>query len=420
MIDRLGSWRFRRSKAIFLNSGYNLNKDIYDTLINFAALHLNTFWKNRLTLNKLGALWIRNIFQNLELVQSDLPDNSGKMIVVCGAGPSLDSTINIIREHRNHLYLIAVDTALSTLLDAHIEPDLVFALEAQFYNLGDFHNTGSSSFELLADLTSYPAVCRLNNGRVYFTFTDFAETILINRLKEFGLSLIEIPPLGSVGVAAVYSALTIFSEPIFLTGLDFSYIPGKSHSKGSPFIKSILRSNDRLHPLTNNSGIRRRNIIKLQGKIPETEITTDSILSGYGRLLSELLRDSNRVFDLSREGFPLNIPFVDEKELSEIISSQENTGAEIPCKTIHTFDSRGFLENEQNLLSFVISLWDKFIQSNNSEIPQELMNALVQVDYIYIDFPDKLPHPVNDLSFVSRAVKKAREYSGLIERILKN
>ncbi|MBN2658534.1 MAG: DUF115 domain-containing protein, partial [Spirochaetales bacterium] len=265
MFDNLGVWRFRRCKAIFLNKGYNINNEIYDYLIDYAVHHLNTFWKNRLTLNKLGSLWIKNLFQNLSVENSATPDNKGKPVIICGAGPSLEGVIDLLKGYRDKIYILAVDTALSTLLDRQIIPDLVYALESQFYNLGDFHNTGNHVFSLLADITSYPHICRTNKGPVFFTQTDFAETILLRRLKESGLSLIHLPPLGSVGVAAVYAAMTIFSEQLYLTGLDFSYVPGKSHSKGSPFVKSILRNIDRLHPLENSSGFNRRPLMRIPG-----------------------------------------------------------------------------------------------------------------------------------------------------------
>jgi len=417
MLDRLGVWRFRRCKALYLNNGYNLYRDSYENLITFASHHISTFWRNRLTLNKLGHLWIKNIFQNTPLLNNSVPDNCGKPVVVCGAGPSLDSTLRLLKKYRKSLYIIAVDTALATLLESEIVPDLVYALESQFYNLGDFHNSGNYNFHLLADITSYPQICRMNRGSLSFSRTAFSETILLKRLEKYGLSIREIPPLGSVGVAAAYSAMEFFNEPVFLTGLDFSYTPGKSHSKGSPFIKTLLMETDRFHPLVNQSGTQRKKMRSLPGKIPGITIQTDSILAGYGQLLSEVLQRSNRFYDLSEVGYPLGIPLVDKESFSELLKTLEDSAERSIQPLICQFDYRAFLNNEKALLGNLIHLWDKFVLSEQSDIPRELIEALVMVDYVYIDFPDRLPHPVENVSFLSRAVKKAREYSGLIEKI---
>jgi len=417
MLDRLGVWRFRRCKALHLNNGYNLYRETYENLITFASHHISTFWRNRLTLNKLGHLWIKNIFQNSPLLNNSEPDNGGRPVVVCGAGPSLDSTLGLLKKHRECLYIIAVDTALSTLLESEIVPDLVYALESQFYNLGDFHNAEKYNFHLLADITAYPQICRMNSGSLSFSRTTFSETILLKRLEDYGLSIGKMPPLGSVGVAAVYGAMNLFQEPVFLTGLDFSYTPGKSHSKGSPFIKSLLMENDRLHPLVNQSGTQRKKMQTLPGKRAGKTIETDSILAGYGQLLRDVLQRSNRVYDLSEEGYPLGIPLVDKESFSRFMGDLEKASEKPSQPSPPQFDYRAFLDNEWALLDNLIHLWDKFVLSAQTGIPQALFDALVMVDYVYIDFPDRLPHPVNSISFVSRAIKKAREYSGLIEKL---
>lgn len=414
LIENLGTWKYRRCEMLPLNSGYNLYQKQYDKLFQFASFQLSTFWRNRLTLNKLGKLWVKNTLINTKTITSGRPENKGKSVVVCGAGASLESSFSLIKKYRKKLYIIAVDTALSSLLECDITPDLVFALEAQFYNLGDFYNLSNRKIDLLTDITGYPPVSREISGRIYHVFTDFFENNLLKRLKEKGFVQIPIPPLGSVGVAAVATALQLFRSNIFLTGLDFSFIPGKSHSKGSPFSNSLLRSSNRMIPADSYKIAMNRKIISMQGKRPGSLVITDPVLDSYAKLLSDILSKTDRVYDLTLIGYPLGAKYADENLFSKLL----DLDAESSCLTIEAekqLSSRiDFLHNEATLLLDFINEWDIFDKSNSVDIPESLMNALKIVDYVYIDFPDRLPHPIRAVSFISRAVVSARYYRDII------
>lgn len=418
IIEDLGTERFRRCQLLPINNGYNLYKEKYDYLYNFASFLLSTFWRNRLTINKLGNLWIKNILLNAQKVSSRCPDNNGKPIIICGAGASLEQSLSLLKRNRESVYIMAVDTALTPLLDSNIIPDIVFALEAQFYNLGDFYNLKNHKIDLLTDITGYPPVCRKMNGETYFFISDFFENSLLRRLKEKNIVSITIPPLGSVGVAAVYTAIQIFDTDIFLTGLDFSFVPGKSHTKGSPFTNSLLRSSSRFIPAGSYKSAMNRAILTLPGKNPQLTISTDAVLNSYAKLLIDIISQENRIFDLSTTGYPLGAEYVDEvsfkKLLTKKLKKENISPGDLPTKS----DLRKFLKNEKFLLNKLIGEWDDFDKSMLENIPESLMGSLNDVDYVYIDFPDRLPHPQKDVSFVSRAVISARKYVELITRVL--
>ena len=420
VIEELGVWRFRRSELIILNNGYNLFQETYDYLFNFSSSLLATFWRNRLTINKLGKLWVKNILINSNTSNSGRPDNKGKAVVICGAGASLEDSIPLLRSNRNLLYIIAVDTALSSLLESEIKPDSVFALESQFYNLGDFYSSTGLEIDLITDITGFPAVSRQLNGNQYFFISEFSHNSLLERFKRNNHLTLTIPPLGSVGVAAVSAALNLFDSDIFLTGLDFSFVPGKSHSKGSPFISTLLRISDRFHPPGAYSIAMNRHLKKIKGKRPDTEIYTDGVLESYARLLIDLLAVEDRVFDLTTKGYPLGIPYVDKSDLIKQIKNQKKyKRSNIPPDEERT-DPANFIKNEKENLLHLIQQWDSFSKSESETIPESLMTALSSVDYVYIDFPDRLPHPIRQLSFISRSVISARDYLELINRILNN
>jgi len=418
-IEDLSVWKYRKCQLIPLNYGYNLYKEKYDYLYNFATVILNTFWRNRLTINKLGRLWVKNIFNNIPLVTPERPDNHGKSIVVCGAGVSLEETTVLLKKNRDDIYIIAVDTALNSLLESEIIPDLVFALESQFYNLGDFYNSFGKNIDLLTDITGYPAVCRALKGKVYFYASDFFQNALLDRIETHLCLALKIPPLGSVGVAAVHTALKLFNAPIFLTGLDFSFVPGKSHSKGTPFSNSLLRISNRFKPAGSFNISMKRNLLQKKGKVEGKRINTDSILESYAMLLTDIISQEERVYDLTNSGYPLGAEYIDEENFCEMIKYRTSNFDGNCIPQIDPNVSNNLLKQEKYFLEALIGEWVSFVATDSEQIPDLLISALEKVDYIYLDFPDRLPHPIKEISFISRAVTSAREYLKIVDRLIK-
>ncbi|MCP4160517.1 MAG: DUF115 domain-containing protein, partial [Deltaproteobacteria bacterium] len=318
----------------------------------------------------------------------------------------------------NSLYIMAVDTALSPLLESHIIPDSIFALESQFYNLGDFYDSYGLNIDLITDITGYPPVCRKLTGIKYFFSSDFFDNKLLKRIDNTSRLSFKIPPLGSVGVAAVYSALKLFKSEIFLTGLDFAFVPGKSHSRGTPFSKALLRKSNRLNSINSYNLSMRRKIINRNGKIDNKTAQTDSVLESYAIILQDILSNEKRVYDITQEGIPLGIPIINKDEFIEKVIQNKGFNIKSIQPISQKEDLTGFLESEKNYLLKLINEWESFVDTKDDRIPISLMKSLLEVDYVYIDFPDRLPHPKKEISFISRAVTSARFYITHINKLL--
>ena len=143
---QLQDGNYRHSRLIPLNSGYQLHKEVYDNLYSVFQHFLRNYWQNRLTMARMGNLWIKNLISNLKfLKEKDIESfSTEKPIVLCGAGESLEKTVPLIREKRNSIYLLAVDTAVQCLSRQDIIPDGVVNLEAQFYNLKENNKAGEA------------------------------------------------------------------------------------------------------------------------------------------------------------------------------------------------------------------------------------------------------------------------------------
>ncbi|MCK4513707.1 MAG: DUF115 domain-containing protein, partial [Spirochaetaceae bacterium] len=223
--NRAGLSRFRRVREITFCRGALLNRPRYREIREALEQEIRIIWQNRLTLSAMGRLWVANVIRNLPRLADavQLPTLHGA-VIVCGAGPSLSASIPLLQADRGALTILAVDTALPPLVQRGITPDFVVAIEGQLANLYDFLPVGKRNYTLVADLSSAPSVVELHDPKqIAWVSSRFAEISLLDRITAAGLPLCAIPPLGSVGVAAVHIAFTLTDGPVLFTGLDFAF-----------------------------------------------------------------------------------------------------------------------------------------------------------------------------------------------------
>lgn len=288
----LGQRRFRRVVDITTTGSALQHRKHYRALLELLEREIRVFWQNRLTLAAFGRLWLRNLIDNIpELatgVGMNLPNGPG---IVCGAGPSLERAIPLLKQHRSAATVIAVDTALPV-LDAHgIRPDLVVALEGQLANLYDVLPVRRRDYCLAADISSNPTTARVHTARAW-TLTSFAPVTLLDRVATLPGVELTLPPLGSVGVSAVDIALRVGLSPLFCTGLDFAVAPGVTHARGAPAYREELIRSSRLRPVRDR-GLGAR-LVEIAG--PSGPVSTTYVLKGYADELGHIVRARNDVF----------------------------------------------------------------------------------------------------------------------------
>jgi hypothetical protein len=263
------------------------------------AVFFEAEWRNRAALMVLGRRWARNIFDNIANLPAIAPERLPRFpgpVVVCGAGPSLEAVLPLLKRERAKAGVVACDTALGTLLAAGIEPDLVVCLEGQAHNLPDFTCLGRRPIALAADLSSHPATFRAVKGPKHLTFVRITRSLFLGRIAAFlsaaGLPFIEVPPLGSVGVHAFHVARSLAAEAVLAAGLDFSFDPGKTHARGCPSILAEERRLDRLTRWPNQIAASfQGRIMKVEGRL------SDPILLSYAALLANDAPESRRPED---------------------------------------------------------------------------------------------------------------------------
>lgn len=408
-------WPFRRIELIRLNGGYALSRKIYDLLRDRLDSHIRLSYQDRITKVYLARRWLKNLFTNLGtpfLIENFRALTIDKPVVVLGAGESLEDSLSAIIEKRHNLYLIAADTALPILSSAGIVPDAAVVLEAQFINLRDFYFSPLEQIDLIADLTSYPAVFRLPWRRRFAFLSRFAPLNTLTRLFNGPLTGFEFEAYGSVGIAAAALARTLSSQAVYLSGIDFCYRLGKSHARGNQFHLSELSRSFRFSPPGELSRFFQRPLVRLQGK--RAKVVSDLILLNYRESFLEFARRANMLFDLNPAGLDLGLPV---RGLGRV--EEEGGTAQIgdhPRSGLVRTTSVQFLRREDEYLELLMLEGRNYL--GDGENPGPAFDALPEHDYLYAHFPEGYKSYPLDPTAMKRLLIAAEGYRAHFRSIL--
>ncbi len=421
LLYSLGPWRFRRVQRVDLSGGSSLNPDLYDDLTDFLMEDLMSYWRNRHALSRLGREWVRHIFANISQIAEgntsfrDISSlETGRIPVVAGAGPSLESSLDFLDLHKKNLWIMAVDTALPSLLGSGITPDAVAVLDTQAWNMLDFHGSYSSKIPIIADITSYPPCISHTGGPCYLYSSDFAELGFLHRLEDSGLREFTIPPLGSVGLASLEIVSRISNGPVFLTGLDFAYSPGKSHARGSSFHHWQLSGLNRLNPHPGWEASIKRPRVKASDASGSPR-DSDTVLLGYASLLKDRYSSDKRFHVLEPGGLNLGIPVISFIEAETIIEGHPRGNPKEGNRESLQDAAALFLMEERERFNRVIEAWEAYARGNGAAA--DVAGTLEGMDEVFADFPDQPPLPKENDSFLVRAVSRVRQLQRYIERV---
>lgn len=180
---------------------------------------------------RFGKKWFSNTLFNLKQANKTKPALSPiKSAIITAAGPSLEDSIDEIRERHKTATLIATDTTAPALLEHNIKPDIIISIDCQHISYYHFLKGIPKDIPLVLDITS-PRKLSTMFDRVYFFTSGHPFSQYINgNYKTF-------PNLNTSGGSVTHAALSLAdalnAKNIYLYGADFSYPLGKSYSRGT-------------------------------------------------------------------------------------------------------------------------------------------------------------------------------------------
>ncbi len=390
MITAIIPATIRRCRLISFGSGASIASEHYREIEQSVTKVLAGRARNTATLIHFGRKWCRHLFRTLIESPVPLPDErifGSTPVLVAAAGESLETSIPLLKEYREHFRLVAVDAAVGPLAAWGIDPDVVVAVESQSISTGHFHGRLSDASVLVHDLTCHPDVFRLwPPERRFFIATRFADIHLFDRIRSLLARGIYLPGLGSVGITSCAIASRLTEGNIILSGFDFSYVPGKPHAKHSLSFELSHMSAKRLAPDILFELAMARPLIRGTGQ-DGSSYTSDSVLMSYCPHLGKVL-DTERASTLPRTGPDLAIPSAATEMVSTLFRRTIRPDRPLSSivRDVHAAHgdpsywhsrTRSFITHERLLL--------KQARSASSAL-----QTLRDVDYAWIDFPDAL------------------------------
>jgi hypothetical protein len=350
-----------------------------------------------MTLAKLGRLYIRNALRNLAIIPRHSSVSALSFghapVLVLGAGPSLDETLDALGRHFGEEYkepekrgfkIICVDTCLPALRDRNIIPDLAVILESQHWNLRDFVGCRGWGIPAAADLSALPESIGVLSGEVYLFMTPWTPLRIFERLKAAGLLPTIFPPLGSVGLSAVEIARRVTRGAILCAGLDFSFFPEKYHARSTPGHKTKLATHTRLHGIIDAGAFGPHSFIALsKSGLP---VRSNPGLENYRRLFEEEFSGDTRIFDITGSGLPLGLKTLPPDEAFSLLAAPlkhcENLVKE--KKAVSTETILSFLNGEKDRLNCLKSI----LTGSVAEHETRFADLIDECDYLWAHFPD--------------------------------
>ena len=202
-----------------------------------------------------GKIWQHNILANLAAYSpSELPPiDTARTAAIIAAGPSLDSSIGLLKERRQEYAVIATDTSYGTLLANKIEPDIVLSVDGQHISSTHFFccppRPRSCKPPLFVfDICTSPETTKLVRSRGYPSYYVQSG----HPLSQLAGKYVQLPFVetgaGTVTIACCDFARLLGYKKLQLFGADFAYSAGKPYTKGTYLESSFLSTAHRTEP----------------------------------------------------------------------------------------------------------------------------------------------------------------------------
>lgn len=267
---------------------------------------------NEATINAFGTQFFRNSIKRLKNIGSYYPVNAlknkfkNKPALIISSAPSLDYYINYIKENSHKFIIIAVDSALPVLKSYNIDPDFYISIDPQPWIYEHIIHNNSSYSQAIISFSAYNTGIKAKHSYLSLNSHPLSQTIehyfpdIIGSIDS---------KTGNVAGDAISAAFLMGCNPIFMTGIDFSFPEFNIYARGTAYQQRYTKifNNKFLNVETFNSKYIRNSSKKL---IKENKFTRHSFLQ-YKQNIEKFIKKSKEsnetnIYNLYNNGFKLN------------------------------------------------------------------------------------------------------------------
>ena len=150
--------------------------------------------------------------------------------ILVAAGPSLDKNVEDLKKARGKAFLMVVDTALNTVLEHGIIPDLTISIDSR-KPLNLFKNAEFKKIPIALSMNSNKEIVKKNHARHFYEVDE--QSYLTRIIEKLGKDTIQLPSGGSVANNALSLLYEMGFRTIILVGQDLAYPGGVEHAEAA-------------------------------------------------------------------------------------------------------------------------------------------------------------------------------------------
>jgi hypothetical protein len=168
-----------------------------------------------------------NTFENLPHLATapDVGELEGKFkdtpLILVGAGPSLDESIEFLRSAQDKAIIVASNSPYRKLINQGIKPHLVVTADPLSPTLAGFENVSLEGVPLACPFSAYPEIVKRFSGRIlsWCTFNPIVDVLREQRGEKLGTKILE---KGTVSACILDLARLFGCKKVLLIGQDMS------------------------------------------------------------------------------------------------------------------------------------------------------------------------------------------------------
>lgn len=217
-------------------------------LLEAITAHLNRAAANARTTAGFGRRWIRNTLSFAQGVRSYyVPARGTCPVVLAASGPGLESALDKIREARDRgaIYVIAVSSAVETLLAGGVRPDLACWTDGGQWAAFHLREPLRKGISLSASCSAVQPSGIYDRPILVMRDESRFQAVVTHTL---GIPTFSFPQRGTVAAAALDLAQALSSGPIYLAGFDMRVVGNKTHARPNALDRFVEDTASRMAP----------------------------------------------------------------------------------------------------------------------------------------------------------------------------
>lgn len=208
--------------------------DIYKSVAELIIFTRNTMIIRGLEIQHNAYALARDMIESNSIVQLTDIINRKKMkdipAILVAAGPSLDKNVGELKKAKGKAFLMVVDTALNTVLEHGIIPDMTISVDSR-KPLTLFKHKEYENIPIALSMNSNKEVVKKNHAKHFYEIDE--QSYLKKVIEELGKDTVQLPSGGSVANNALSLLHEMKFEILILVGQDLAYPGGVEHAEAA-------------------------------------------------------------------------------------------------------------------------------------------------------------------------------------------